>query len=508
MTARATSAVPVQPTADADGATTRSVQSRAVDEAHSAARAAGSPPRRERLTGAGRLLPRERIEALVDQGSFREMDGVLGLRLGSSVPTAAEFTEGVVAGVAAIDDRPVAIYMQDPTIRGGTVGAVGGRKISELTDLGARCGMPVVGLIDGGGARIQEGVDAQTAYGWIFRSQVAASGVVPQLSVVLGGAVGGAVYSPALTDLIFMIEGVSQMAIAGPDVIAKVTGERVTLEELGGAGVHSGRTGIAAFVAPDESALFRRVREVLSFLPSRRGEAPPARASADVLDRDCGFGRWAGPGQGPSAWEVATEIVDERELLPYCAAYGVGLGCGFGRLGGRATGVVTFAELAGLDAAVCEKGARFIRLCHSYSLPLLIVGGAGRFGRPGDGSGADLVRRAASLVFAVADAQVPKIGLLVGRASSFASGLLQSREIGIDWSFAWPGAVSTGDETGAGGATGADVGFAAWRAAVAGRVHEVIDPADSRRALGQALAILDRQRRAAAAPRKHENMPL
>lgn len=496
-----------------------------VEETRRRAEAAGSPARRHLFAEAGRLLPRERISALVDPGSFREIDMLRGLQHPASPPEVDDFCEGTISGTATIAGRKVAVYMVDPTIRGGTVGLVGGRKIAALTDLACDAGIPVVGLIEGGGARAQEGVDAMAAYGAIFAAQVRASGIVPQLSVVMGHALGGAVYSPALTDFIFMIDGVSTMAIAGPAVIASVTGEVVTLEQLGGSPVHGGRTGVAMWVAPDESALFDQVRELLAFLPGSCREEPPARPATDPADRTCA--RLHGLGTGTTPWpdvvDIAADIVDDHHVSEYSANWARSLMCAFARLDGHPVGLV--ANRATVDDGAmgrdaCTKGARFVRACDAYNIPLVVLLDTPGFAEAPAPQRHQLARSGAQLAFAVCEATVPKVQLVLRRAGGMAGVMLGNRSVGGDWTFAWPGATfscgpADGDVYLAGSnghspapPPGRDPSrLDVWQAAALGLVNEVIDPTESRRAVGDALGILRRRPRPSA-PRKHENIPL
>ena len=332
----------------------------------------------ERHHAKGKMTARERIEYLLDEGSFQELDMLARHRAhGMGLEDNRPYTDGVVTGFGTIDGRRVCMFSQDFTVFGGALGEVFAEKIHKVMDLAASTGVPMIGLNDGAGARIQEGVVSLHSYGGIFHRNVAASGVIPQISVIMGPCAGGAVYSPAMTDFIFMVQGTSHMFITGPDVVKTVTGEDVTLEELGGAMSHATKSGVATFVSPDEKACLDDVRHLLSFLPSNNLEEPPRRAD----------GRRAGP-SGPELIDflpvspnqpydmkkVIAAVVDDGEYFEVHRHWAMSITCGYARMDGRVVGIVGNqpAVLAGvLDIDSSEKASRFVRTCDAFNIPLL-----------------------------------------------------------------------------------------------------------------------------------------
>lgn len=507
-----------------------------LTRARTEAEAGGGQVARQRQVDRGKLLARQRLDYLLDAGSFRELGMFrrrkakdIGLRDGEP------FTDGIVTGFGRIDGRAVAVFAQDPTIVGGSLGEVGGQKLAELMDQAVAASAPVVGINDGGGARIQEGVAALAAYGSVFVRNVAASGVVPQISVIMGAATGGAVYSPAMTDFVFMVEGSAQMSITGPDVVRSVMGGDVTLEELGGTTAHGTRSGVAQFVAPDERTCLDQVRRLLGFLPSSYRHPLPLADTIDDPERDVAGIKEIVPDNPTDPYDVRrliVEIVDDRDLMEYSAGFAPNVVCGFARLDGRPVAVVANqpARLAGmLDIDAAEKAARFVRTADAFGLPLVVLVDAPGF-RPGlDQEQAGLIRRGSKLLYAFAEATVPTVSVVTRKAFGAAAVVMGSKSLGADRAVAWDGAEIAimgllgvverlhSEEI----ALAADPDLAraalieeyrldqasAVGAASTGFVDDVIDPADTRRYLIDAFRLLaDKER--PQAPRKHGNVPL
>ncbi len=349
-----------------------------LEEQKSQARQPGSERSIQNHRAKGKMLARERLEYLLDEGSFQEVDLLVRHRSdGMGLERSRPYTDGVITGFGTIDGRRVCIYSQDFTVFGGALGEAHAEKIHKLMDLALDVGVPLVGLNDGGGARIQEGVVALHGYGGIFYRNVRASGVVPQISVVLGPCAGGAVYSPAMTDFIFMVHETSHMFITGPDVVKTVTGEEVTLEQLGGAMSHATRSGVATFVAADEKSCLDDVRYLLSFLPSNNLELSPQSERPEDAEAEVPELREIVPPNANQPYDmrkIIQAIVDGGEYMEYFPHWAMSLTCGFARIGGRAVGIVGNqpAVLAGvLDIDSSEKGARFVRTCDAFNLPLV-----------------------------------------------------------------------------------------------------------------------------------------
>ncbi|MEY4228886.1 MAG: putative propionyl-CoA carboxylase beta chain [Actinomycetota bacterium] len=338
---------------------------------------AGSQRSVERQHEKGKMLARERIEYLLDPGSFHELDMLARHRAHAAGLEERPYTDGVITGWGTVDGRKVFLFSQDFTVFGGALGEVFAEKIHKLMDLALKVGAPVVGLNDGAGARIQEGVVSLASYGGIFHRNVQSSGVIPQISVILGPCAGGAVYSPAMTDFIFMVRESSHMFITGPDVVKTVTGEDVTLEELGGAMSHAAKSGVATFVSDDEKACLDDVRYLLSFLPQNNLEEPPASASSDDPDRSCDALRDilpTSPNQPYDMKKVIREVVDDGDFFEYFPHWAKSIVCGYARIDGMPVGVVGNQPMAFagvLDIESSEKAARFVRTCDAFNIPLL-----------------------------------------------------------------------------------------------------------------------------------------
>ena len=500
------------------------------------ARQAGSPRAVERQHARGKLTARERLDYLLDEGSFQELDMLARHRAhGMAMEGNRPYTDGVVTGFGTIEGRRVCVFSQDPTVMGGSLGEAFGEKVHKLMDLAASTGVPVIGINDGGGARVQEGVVGLHYYGGIFRRNVTASGVIPQISVVLGSCAGGAVYSPAITDFVFMVTETSHMFITGPDVVKTVTGEEVTLEELGGAMTHATKSGVATFVAPDEKSCLDEVRHLLSFLPSNNLEEPPSVEPTDDPERttpELSELIPASPNQPYDMREVITAVVDDGEYLEYFPLWAQNLTCGLARIGGRVVGVVGNqpAVLAGvLDIDASEKGARFVRTCDAYNIALVTLVDVPGFMPGTDQEYGGIIRHGAKLLYAYCEATVPRIQVVTRKAYGGAYVVMNSKSVGADLAFAWPSA-----ELAVMGPQGAveivyrrelaeaadPVGRRAelvddyteryanpYVAAERGYVDDVIAPGETRRVLARSLDML-RSKREDLAKRKHGNVPL
>jgi len=409
-------------------------------ELEAQARLGGGPSRIEQQHAKGKYAARERLELLLDPGTFQELDtfarGEKDDALGDSVITGW----GEVAG------RLVYVFAQDFTVLGGSVGAAHGRKICKVMDLALASGAPIVGLNDSGGARIQEGVDALAAYGEIFYRNTIASGVIPQISVVLGPCAGGAVYSPAITDFIFMVRGTSHMFITGPDVVKAVTREEVSFDALGGAAIHGQKSGIAQFVYEDEEMALAGVRRLLGFLPGNNADDPPWHQPTDLPNRlaaELDEMVPAAPDQPYDMRRVIQAIVDDGDFLEVHAGFAPNLLVGFARLGGYVVGLVAQQPevLAGvLDIDASDKGARFIRFCDSFNIPLVTLVDTPGF-LPGLGQEhGGIIRHGAKMIFAYAEATVPKVSVVTRKAYGGAYIVMSSKHLRGDVNLAWPGA--------------------------------------------------------------------
>src|SRR5437763_523585 len=410
------------------------------DEAHHA----GSTSAVERQHARGKMTARERVEYLLDEGSFTELDLLARHRAEGVGLDGRPYTDGVITGWGTVGGRQVFLFSQDFTVFGGSLGEVFAEKIHKVMDMAARVGVPFIGLNDGAGARIQEGVVSLVGYGGIFRRNVAASGVVPQISVVMGPSAGGAVYSPALTDFVFMVEDTSYMFITGPDVVRTVTGEEVTLQELGGAVTHATRSGVAHFVAPNDKACLDDVKELLSFLPANCDEAPPRIEPTDDprrLTPQLAEIVPQSPNQPYDVADVIGAVVDDGLLVEYSAGWARNLVCGFARLDGHPVGVIGNQPrvLAGvLDIDSSEKGARFVRTCDAFNIPLVAFVDVPGFLPGTDQEYGGIIRHGAKLLYAFCEATVPRIQVITRKAYGGAYVVMNSKAVGADLAFAWP----------------------------------------------------------------------
>src|ERR1700691_469275 len=411
------------------------------------ARGGGSPEAIERHHAKGKMTARERIEYLLDDGSFQELDMLARHRAhGMGLEEKRPYTDGVITGFGTIDGRRVCAFSQDFTVFGGALGEVFAEKIHKVMDLAESIGVPMIGLNDGAGARIQEGVVSLHSYGGIFHRNVRASGVIPQISVIMGPCAGGAVYSPAMTDFIFMVQGTSHMFITGPDVVKTVTGEDVTLEELGGAMSHATKSGVATFVSPDEKACLDDVRHLLSFLPSNNLEEPPLEMTGDEADRqvpELVDIMPSSPNQPYDMKKVITAVVDDGDYFEVHRHWAMSITCGFARMDGRVVGIVGNqpAVLAGvLDIDSSEKASRFVRTCDAFNIPLLTFVDVPGFMPGTDQEYGGIIRHGAKLLYAYCESTVPRIQIITRKAYGGAYVVMNSKSIGADLAFAWPSA--------------------------------------------------------------------
>jgi acetyl-CoA carboxylase carboxyltransferase component len=497
---------------------------------------AGSPHAVERHHAKGKLTARERIEYLLDEGSFQELDMLARHRAhGMGLEDKRPYTDGVITGFGTVDGRRICVFSQDFTVFGGALGEVFAEKIHKVMDLASSIGVPMVGLNDGAGARIQEGVVSLHSYGGIFHRNVEASGVIPQISVILGPCAGGAVYSPAMTDFIFMVNGSSHMFITGPDVVKTVTGEDVTLEELGGAMSHATKSGVATFVAPDEKTCLDEVKYLLSFLPSNNLEEAPSVVPTDDPDRgtpELVDLMPATPTQPYDMKKVITSVVDDGDYFEIHSHWAMSITCGFARIDGRVVGIVGNqpAVLAGvLDIDSSEKAARFVRTCDAFNIPLITFVDVPGFMPGTDQEYGGIIRHGAKLLYAFCESTVPRIQVITRKAYGGAYVVMNSKSIGADLAFAWPsaelavmgpqGAVEIVYRSELRDATDPVARRAElveeyteryanpYVAAERGYVDDVIDPSETRRVLVRSLRLLA-SKREELPRRKHGNVPL
>jgi len=507
-----------------------------LDELNARATAGGGTARIAKQHEAGKLTARERIELLLDGGSFVESGRFVTHR-------ATEFDmqdqkvlgDGVVTGFGTVDGRKVFVFAQDFTVFGGSLSGAHASKICKVMDLAMQVGAPIIGLNDSGGARIQEGVESLGGYADIFLRNTLASGTVPQISAILGPCAGGAVYSPAITDFVLMVEQTSYMFITGPDVIRTVTHEEVTKEELGGALTHAGRSGVCHLTAGDDAGCLALVRELLSFLPSNNAEDPPQRTCSDPVDREVPELDGVVPAASSQPYDIKDVVrlaVDDGYLFEIHERYAPNIVVGFARLGGRPIGIVANQPmfLAGcLDIDASVKAARFVRFCDCFNIPLVTFVDVPGF-LPGIGQEhGGIIKHGAKLLFAFAEATVPKITVITRKAYGGAYDVMASKHIRADLNLAFPtaeiavmgpeGAVSIihrreiehaerPAEVRARFVDDYRERFAnPYRAAELGFIDEVIHPRMLRKRLAQALVML-KDKRQSLPPKKHGNMPL
>ncbi|MGH4028486.1 acyl-CoA carboxylase subunit beta [Actinomycetota bacterium Odt1-20B] len=496
----------------------------------------GVPAATEAQHAKGKLTARERIELLLDPGSFNEVEQLRRHRAtGFGLEAKRPYTDGVITGWGTVEGRTVFVYAHDFRIFGGALGEAHATKIHKIMDMAIAAGAPLVSLNDGAGARIQEGVSALAGYGGIFQRNTRASGVIPQISVMLGPCAGGAAYSPALTDFVFMVRETSQMFITGPDVVKAVTGEEITQNGLGGADVHAGVSGVAHFAYDDEETCLAEVRYLLSLLPANNRDTPPGSTPEDPADRRCERLLDLVPLDGSRPYdmrEVISEIVDDYEYMEVHERWATSVITALARLGGQVVGIVASQPqaLAGvLDIHASEKAARFVQLCDAFNIPLVTLVDVPGFLPGVDQEHGGIIRHGAKLLYAYCNATVPRVQVILRKAYGGAYIVMDSRSIGTDVSLAWPA-----NEIAVMGAEGAaNVVFRRqiaaaddpeamrarmvkeyktelmhpYYAAERGLVDDVIDPADTRSALIATLTML-RPKHAALPTRKHGNPPM
>ena len=504
---------------------------------HAAADEGGGPERRERQHAEGKLSVRERIDLLLDEGTFEEMDKLVQHRCedfgmaGQVIPG-----DGLVTGFGRVNGRIVYVFANDFTVFGGSMSETNARKICKIMDLAVDNGAPLIGLNDSGGARIQEGVASLGGYADIFLRNTLASGVVPQLSAVMGPCAGGAVYSPAITDFVFMVEGTSYMFVTGPDVIKTVTHEEVSKEELGGALTHAAKSGVCHFTVPNDAACLAGLRELLSYLPSNNLDDPPPGRSEDDPDRESPALDElvpADPNRPYDIKQLIAQVVDDGAFLEVHAQYARNLVVGFARFANRSVGIVANqpAYLAGvLDIDASGKGARFVRFCDAFNIPLVTFEDVPGFLPGTQQEFGGIIKHGAKLLFAFAEATVPKITVITRKAYGGAYCVMASKHLRTDVNLAYPtaeiavmgpeGAVNILyrrelDEAGAGAAAVRAEKVAEYRtkfsnpyiAAERGFLDAIIEPRRTRAEIVRALRQLS-AKRAALPPKKHGNIPL
>ncbi len=512
---------------------------RRIDEAVHA----GSAAAVEKQHAKGKLTARERIALLLDEGSFTELDEFARHRSTSfGMEKRRPYGDGVVTGFGTIDGRSVCVFSQDVTIFGGSLGQVYGEKIVKIIDFALKTGCPLIGLNEGGGARIQEGVVSLGLYGEIFRRNTHASGVIPQISLIMGAAAGGHVYSPALTDFVVMVDQTSQMFITGPDVIKTVTGEDVTMEELGGGRTHNTKSGNAHYLATDEQDAIDYVKTLVSYLPQNNLEDPPAfpvdpdeaqsNGQVSDVDRELDTLIPDSPNQPYDMHEVITRVLDDGEFCEVQELFAPNILIGFGRLEGRSVGIVANQPLhfAGcLDIDASEKAARFVRTCDAFNVPVITFVDVPGFLPGTDQEWSGIIRRGAKLIYAYAEATVPLVTVITRKAYGGAYDVMGSKHLGADFNLAWPtaqiavmgaqGAVNilyrkelkNHDDDDARRAeliTEYDDELAnPYIAAERGYVDAVIQPHETRSEIVKVMRLL-RTKRETLPPKKHGNIPL
>ncbi|CAM3541488.1 acyl-CoA carboxylase subunit beta [Kibdelosporangium persicum] len=497
--------------------------------------AGADPQATRRQHDKGKLTARERIGLLLDPGTFREIEPLRRHRAaGFGLEAKRPYTDGVVTGWGTVYGRTVFVYAHDFRIFGGSLGEAHAMKIHKIMDMAEAAGAPLVSLNDGAGARIQEGVTALAGYGGIFQRNVRLSGVIPQISVMVGPCAGGAAYSPALTDFVFAVREISQMFITGPDVVQAVTGEQVTHNGLGGADVHATSSGVAHFVYDSEQECLDDVRYLISLLPANNRELPPSSGTADPDDRTTD--RLldlvpANPNQAYDIREVITEVVDDGDYLEVHAGWAPNIVCALARIGGHVAGVVAnqpSAMAGALDIKASEKGARFVQFCDAFNIPLVTLVDVPGFLPGVDQEHDGIIRRGAKLLYAYCNATVPRISVVLRKAYGGAYIVMDSRSIGADLALAWPT-----NEIAVMGADGAanvifrrEIAAAQdaeavrqqkikeyrtelmhpYHAAERGLIDDVIDPRQTRAVLISGLEML-RAKHSALPARKHGNPP-
>ncbi len=496
----------------------------------------GGPARIEAQHAKGKMTARERLSILLDEGSFQELGALATHDITDFGMAEKRFPgDGVITGFGKINGRRVAVYAQDFTVLGGSFSQVQAQKINKIQDLALESGIPIVGLNDSGGARVQEGVRSLAAYGEVFSRNVAASGVIPQISLIMGPCAGGAVYSPALTDFTIMVDQTSNMFLTGPEIVASVTGEQVTAEELGGAAVHAGRSGVAQFEVKSEIQALELTKLLLSYLPANTSEDAPSLVSDDSPDRMSESLNTIVPVDDRQAYDmrkVLDEIFDTDSILEVHEAFAPNAIVAFARLDGRPVGIVANQPMVMsgvLDIDSSDKISRFIRICDVYSIPIVTFVDC-----PGYLPGVEqeyngVIRHGAKIIYAYCQATVPKISVVTRKAIGGSYVALSSKQMGSDVAFAWPSAqiavmgpdgaarllhgraIRAADDP-----AKAEAEFIAeyrekffnpYRAADMGQIDEVIEPRETRPRLVRALEVLQ-TKIATTVPKKHGLFPV
>jgi propionyl-CoA carboxylase beta chain len=507
-----------------------------LDDMNAKALLGGGAERIKKQHEGGKLTARERIDLLLDPESFVEIGRFVTHRCTDfGMETQKVLGDGVVTGYGLVDGRKVFVFAQDFTVFGGSLSGAYAQKICKVMDLAMKVGAPVIGLNDSGGARIQEGVESLAGYAEIFLRNTLASGVVPQISAILGPCAGGAVYSPAITDFILMVEGTSYMFITGPDVIKAVTHEEVTKEDLGGALAHATKSGVCHLTSPDDKTCLAQVRQLLSFLPSNNHEDPPFKATNDPPSREVPELDRMVPLESNKPYdvkEVIRAVVDDGDLFEIAEQYAANIVVGFARVGGRAVGIVANQPqvLAGvLDIDASMKAARFVRFCDCFNVPLVTLVDVPGF-LPGiDQEHGGIIKHGAKLLFAFAEATVPKVTVILRKAYGGAYDVMASKHIRADINFAFPTAeiavmgpegavniVRRNEIANASDPAATKAAFVAdyrekfatpYKAAELGFIDEVIHPRTLRSRLHRSLELL-KDKRDTVPPKKHTNLPL
>jgi propionyl-CoA carboxylase beta chain len=497
----------------------------------------GGEDRQKRQRAEGKKTARERIDLLLDSGSFQELDKFVKHRSTNFGLEAEQYPgDGVVTGYGRIDGRSVYVFAHDFTVFGGSLSEANARKVCKIMDQAMKAGVPVIGLNDSGGARIQEGVVSLGGYADIFLRNTLASGVIPQISAIMGPCAGGAVYSPAITDFIFMVEETSYMFVTGPDVIRTVTHEEVTKEELGGANTHNTRSGVSHFSSRDDEECLLLIRELMSFLPSNNEDDPPRNSTSDPVDRADPALNDLVPDDSNVPYDIKDLIhafADDNYFFEVQESYARNLVVGFVRLDGRPVGIVANqpAFLAGcLDIDASLKGARFVRFCDAFNIPLVTLEDVPGFLPGTNQEFGGIIKHGAKLLYAFAEATVPKITVITRKAYGGAYCVMSSKHIRTDMNFAFPTAeiAVMGPDAAVNilykrelAEAGDDVDSLKSRrveefrnkfanpyiAAEYGFVDQIIEPAETRPKLIEALRLLD-SKRDSNPPRKHGNIPL
>lgn len=496
----------------------------------------GGAQKIEKQHSSGKLTARERLALLMDEGSFVEIDAFVTHRCQEfDMPNTKAPAEGVVTGYGTVDGRLVYAYAQDFTVIGGSLGEMHAKKICKVMDMALKMGAPIVGMNDSGGARIQEGLDALSGFGEIFYRNTISSGVIPQISVIMGPCAGGAVYSPAITDFVFMVENTSQMFITGPQVIKSVTGEDVTSEELGGAAAHSEKSGVAHFKAKDDRECIAMVRALIGFLPDNNLSVCPAYTTQDDINRVSEKLNTIVPEDGNKAYdvlEVIAELVDDGEFMEIQRDFAKNIVIGFARMNGSTVGIVANQPkfMAGsLDVDSSDKAARFVRFCDCFNIPIVTLTDVPGYLPGVTQEHEGIIRHGAKLLFAYSEATVPKINVIMRKAYGGAYIAMSSKHLGADMVFAWPTAeiAVMGPEGAANIIFRKDIAnsddpvatraekiaeyrnkFAnPYEAAKRGYVDDVIEPDSTRPRIISALEMLS-SKRDSRPSKKHGNLPV